>query len=397
VTLCSKYYIAGRNCSGAIVAPAPANFYEINSYICGSRGTVKTTADFVSRFTSAQTAGGWLVLLLHGIDNDGGYSPLSSTILRESVQYLDGKKSTFWVAPFGNVVRYMKERNDVSVAETVVQDSSITLQVTETLDSKIFNYPITLRRPLPAGWSSATIQQNGNPVSSSIVMVSSAACVMFEAVPNGGEVVISQSGESQAPSAPTGLTASAGNGVILLNWAANTEKDIWGYNVYRSSTSGSGYQKKNSSIWTSSSYVDSGFTAGTYYYVVTAVNINGYESSYSNEVSATLTGGGGPTIMHVDSIVVGTAAAGGSNKRGKATVVIKDNNGNPVANATVTGGFSGTLNETRSGTTDSAGSVVIQTNGFQKTISSLTFCVNSVTHTTLSYAPAGNVETCDHL
>jgi oligosaccharide reducing-end xylanase len=397
-SLCAQYYVAGRTCTGAIVPPTPANFYEIGSYICGSRGTVKTISDFTSRFSAAQTAGGWLVLLLHGIDNDGGYSPLPSQVLRESLQYLDGRRSAFWVEAFGNVVRYIKERNAVSVAETSVQDASITLQVTDNLDDLVYNYPITLRRPLPAGWAAADVTQDGYAVPASTVTVGSVDYVMFDVVPDGGDVVLSRAGASQGPSAPAGLTASAGNGFVSLDWSDNGEGDLAGYNVYRSITPGAGYLRQNVSPVTASACVANAVVNGTpYYYVVTAVDTGGYESPFSNEATATPAGTAPATSLHVDSIVVSTVPAGGPNKKGRATVVIKDNNGSPVANATVTGAFTGTLKETASAATDGTGTAVVQTNSFQKTISSLTFCVSTVAHTNLAYAPGSNLVGCASL
>lgn len=86
------------------------------------------------------------------------------------------------------------------------------------------------------------------------------------------------------PSPPTGLTATAGNALVLLSWTAST--GATSYNVYRSTTSGSGYSQIANGL-TSTSYTDTGVTNGTtYYYVVTAVNSSG-ESGYSNEASAT--------------------------------------------------------------------------------------------------------------
>jgi len=59
--------------------------------------------------------------------------------------------------------------------------------------------------------------------------------------------------------------------------------------VYRSTTSGSGYIKLNSSLVTLVSYTDSALTSGTtYYYVTTAVDGSGNESSYSNEATAAI-------------------------------------------------------------------------------------------------------------
>jgi fibronectin type 3 domain-containing protein len=90
-----------------------------------------------------------------------------------------------------------------------------------------------------------------------------------------------------APEAPAALTASPAMGTVVLNWNDNSEFDLLGYNVYRSSISGSGYVKQNSSLLTASDYTDVNVSAETiYYYVVTAVDTSGLESVYSSEVSA---------------------------------------------------------------------------------------------------------------
>jgi len=90
------------------------------------------------------------------------------------------------------------------------------------------------------------------------------------------------------PSPPTGLLASGGNGTVALNWNDNAENDLDGYNVYRSTTSGSGYVKINGPLVSSSNYIDNTVTNGTtYYYVVTAVDIVSNESNNSIEDSAT--------------------------------------------------------------------------------------------------------------
>ena len=187
----ATYYIAGRTCSGLIVPATPSNFYQISSIVLGSAG-INTTAGIIAKDDAAEAAGGWCVFLIHGIDGDGGYSPLSSTTLRESLQYLDANRDTFWVSTFSNVTRYIKERNDVSVTETSNEPNTISLQVTDTLDNTIYNYPITIRRPLPAGWPSATVSQNGQAVNASIVVANSTIYVMFDAVPDGGDVVLSK-------------------------------------------------------------------------------------------------------------------------------------------------------------------------------------------------------------
>jgi|GEM_PF-283760 len=104
--------------------------------------------------------------------------------------------------------------------------------------------------------------------------------------------------DTTAPAAPTGLTATAGNAKVLLDWNTNSEGDLAGYNIYRSTTSGSGYSKLNGSLLSSSDYNDTGVTNGTtYYYVVTAADTASNESDYSSQASATPAGTSTITIQ----------------------------------------------------------------------------------------------------
>lgn len=110
-----------------------------------------------------------------------------------------------------------------------------------------------------------------------------------------------------------------------------------------------------------------------------------------------VTGGGSPctsSSMHVESIVPGTASGSRGNKRGKATVTINDDCGNPVAGADVTGTFTGDFSETVSGTTNGSGVVDLITTAQVKK-PTFGFCVDDVTGS-LPYASGDNVETCDN-
>ena len=83
----------------------------------------------------------------------------------------------------------------------------------------------------------------------------------------------------------TGVTAPTAH-TVGLTWN-DTGTSIAGYNVYRSTTSGSGYVKVNAALVPSMSYTDSSVQNNTtYYYVTTAVDGSGNESAHSNEASA---------------------------------------------------------------------------------------------------------------
>jgi hypothetical protein len=280
--LCGQYYIAARGCQGFVEGSTPGDFMNVSSLICGNLGSVQTATNFNNMCDSAAASKGWCVFLIHGIDNDGGYSPLPSATLRASLQYLDTRRGTFWVSTFGNVARYVMERNAVSVTDLASDETHVALQMTDTLDNGIFNYPVTLRRPLPAGWPSARITQKDRVIPGEIVVYGRAGKgIMFDVVPDGGEVIL-----TKAPVVPTGLTATAGPNAVTLDWSDSNDAGVAGYHVYRSTTSDTNYVRLNPTLVTDANYVDANTAPDTtYYYVVTAVDANSYESGYSNEIT----------------------------------------------------------------------------------------------------------------
>jgi hypothetical protein len=111
------------------------------------------------------------------------------------------------------------------------------------------------------------------------------------------------------PANPTGLAATAGDGTAALSWAANTETDLAGYNVYRGTASGGPYTGPlNGSLLTARTFNDTGLTNGTtYYYVVKAVDTSGNPSGNSNQASATPQssgGGGGTSSFEAESMTI---------------------------------------------------------------------------------------------
>jgi fibronectin type 3 domain-containing protein len=97
-------------------------------------------------------------------------------------------------------------------------------------------------------------------------------------------------GGGSAPGAPTGLTATAGNAQVTLNWTASA--GATSYNICRGTTANGQSATPIATGITGTSYTNTGLTNGTtYYYKVAAVNASG-TSAYSNEASATPSAGG---------------------------------------------------------------------------------------------------------
>jgi oligosaccharide reducing-end xylanase len=180
-------YIAARHCQGAIEKPTPDDFYNISSIICGDQWPVYTAKHFEDKLAEALKSNGWCVWLFHGIEDDGGYSPVSTKDFRESLAYLDENRSRFWTATFVDVVRYIKQRDCVNITEKKRTRNTIEVEVSDSLNNQIYNMPLTIRCKLPNNWESATIKQGGEVIPGKIV---ASNILEFEAKPDNGIVAI---------------------------------------------------------------------------------------------------------------------------------------------------------------------------------------------------------------
>ena len=179
-TITSQYYPFARSCNGSLVPSTPSDFLSIGAL--GPDGGMDAPSE------NAASSGSWLVWLIHGIDNDAACCPITSSVLQSNLNYVTANTNKWWVETFGNVCRYIQERNASVLTVASNGTTNLTLRLTNSLDRTIFDYPVTLRRPMPSGWPAAAITQNGASVTSQVVNGN----LMFDVVPNGGDIVLSK-------------------------------------------------------------------------------------------------------------------------------------------------------------------------------------------------------------
>lgn len=226
----SNYYMAARVCSGQVESKTPGDFTTISSFICGQLG-LNTIQDFNSKADAAVSQNGWCVYLIHEVDTGTGYSPTKSSLLRASLQYMSTNKDKFWVSTFGNVARYIKERDSISVTEISSQSTSISLKVIDNLNDSIYNFPITIRRPLPSGWQTASVSQKGKTSDVQIVDVNSKKYMMFDVIPDGGDIVLSGPSEvsrsaNEATMQNSGFIIKQAGSNLLIKCNSQTGSDL---------------------------------------------------------------------------------------------------------------------------------------------------------------------------
>lgn len=186
-----KHYIAGRVCTGVVETSTPADFYRISSICCGTQG-LNTVSELNHTVSSALKNQGWCVLMFHAIDDDNGYSPISSEVLGDHLSFVKSNDNDYWVETFSNVAKYIKERNAANVSEKIINKKQIEVTVTDDLDNKIYDRAITIRRQLPPKWKSAKASVDGVEIASHLLTIGQQRFIAFDVIPDSARVVISQ-------------------------------------------------------------------------------------------------------------------------------------------------------------------------------------------------------------
>ena len=203
--------------------------------------------------------------------------------------------------------------------------------------------------------------------------------------------------DTTAPGAPTGLAATAGDASVALSWAANSESDLAGYKLYRSTTAGQQGTSVAGNLISGTNYSDTGLTNDVvYYYTVTAVDTSANESASSNEANAvpTATTGCVATSMSVSSMIAGADSINKGTKQPWSNVSVVDDCGDAVSGAVVTVDFSGSVNSTGdTGVTAASGTARINSGSTQRGGVNFTACVTDLSGS-LSYNAASNTVSC---
>jgi peptidoglycan/xylan/chitin deacetylase (PgdA/CDA1 family) len=162
------------------------------AYIQFQRGaTTKTPLAMMKAWvdTTVNKNNTWLVLTIHGVEGIG-WEALPKAELEEYFSYIKARENNLWVATFGDVTRYMRERQSARV-QSAVSGKAIKVNLSHPLNKAMYNVPLTLKTYVPSKWKTVKIKQ-GNKVQS--VKVTSkgdtGAYVVYRADPNTTEVTL---------------------------------------------------------------------------------------------------------------------------------------------------------------------------------------------------------------
>lgn len=161
-------------------------------YIQWQRGaTTKTPLPLMESWvdTAALRNDTWLVLVFHGVDGLG-YEALPHTLLDTYFQYIKEKQHNIWVATFGDVTKYMRER-EASEVQDKLSGKKIEITFSHSLDKTMYDLPLTLKTYVPSAWKQARVHQGTHNANVKVMHDAEGNFIRYTAYPNDALVTLS--------------------------------------------------------------------------------------------------------------------------------------------------------------------------------------------------------------
>ena len=192
-------YVAGRICNGSwqgmddmMGTDGPDTWSIVPALMTGSEGQLKSTSDFTGKMQAAIQKNGWVAFLTHGFqgkqNGNASYSPTDINAIDGALKWAQQNDKDIWIAPLGFVAMYIKERNASTFELKGIDTHSRTYSLTHNIADNVspYDYPLSLRVPLPGGWSDVEVRQAGAKLEHKV----DGGYVYFDAVPNAGDIVV---------------------------------------------------------------------------------------------------------------------------------------------------------------------------------------------------------------
>lgn len=179
----AKHHFANRNGGRGFVSAYPdqQTLFNLPAYVVMH---TDTAAELNAKIDTAAENGQWFIHLMHGV-GEGTYN-IDKEVCREHFAYI-GSKDDVWAGSLNDVLMYIYERDAAKIATLWTREKGMCISVTTPdLDSKLFNFPLTIKVNVPSDWKNIRVNQAGK-----IQNVSAAdGYAYINIVPNGGDVII---------------------------------------------------------------------------------------------------------------------------------------------------------------------------------------------------------------
>jgi peptidoglycan/xylan/chitin deacetylase (PgdA/CDA1 family) len=192
--IAAKYYIAGRGTAGILNGANSIDYFNIHA-----TGGVHVRDDDKSLWANARNLldksryrgrqyRGWAVHLSHGV------KAAQKEALGKIFEFLKANREKLWVGIFANVAKYGQERDTATLKVTRADDAEVRFTLTDTVDDKLFDQPLTIKIRVKNTWKTVTATQGDKPIEATVIEHAGGRFALVHAVPDRGEVILAPGG-----------------------------------------------------------------------------------------------------------------------------------------------------------------------------------------------------------
>ena len=121
---------------------------------------INHTADLIPILDHALAQRAWIIPVYHNIGNPAGWSYYHYEHFQDDIQAIAARD--FWAASMNDITRYIRQKENAKINLRPTQDhnavTSIQLTLTQDLDPRRYNHPLTILFTPPPEWAHRQIQ-----------------------------------------------------------------------------------------------------------------------------------------------------------------------------------------------------------------------------------------------
>lgn len=126
---------------------------------------------------------GWVILFAHGVSANPG-------LFAKTFEFIKANREKLWVGLYTDVAKYGQERDTATLKVISPGPEKITFQLTDEMDDRYFNFPLTVKVRIPNEWKSVEALQGDKPADAKIIQHEGAAYALVQSVPDAGLVTL---------------------------------------------------------------------------------------------------------------------------------------------------------------------------------------------------------------
>ena len=212
----AQYYIAARGGWERTISPDMSqwsldgyNRFNLPSYAWTASGH---DLDAMNSATDrAISRGEWVVEMIHGTDGDGWEPPDWTSVYEPHFDYVKSRESDLWIDTFGNVYRYIAERDACRVSVQALTGGTAVVLTNESVLPPT-PVPLTIKIDIPDQWISVTVTDHGNVISGRMITENQNKYYLVDTIPADAPKELYVSGNTKLVEIPFK------RGVNLTNW-----------------------------------------------------------------------------------------------------------------------------------------------------------------------------------